>query len=271
MNLFDFTFVQYAFIAGFFVAILGGLLGPFLVQTRQAIASDMFAHMALAGIGAAVVFGGQPWWGALPTLLIFSTVLWWLSQKDWYSPDALAMFFLSGGLAVALALIHIARDQTFSFEQYLFGSIITVTLTELWIMGGLTLLVAGVVILLWYPLIGATQIPAHVLPHSIRPQIVKLIFFLMLSVVVWVGIKTVGGLLIGALMVIPVLIVKNHVQSFKLLVICCILVSVVSVTLGLFLSLVVDVPPSSLIILSLIFIFCFKNLLTSLLTKRTAT
>jgi ABC-type Mn2+/Zn2+ transport system permease subunit len=49
-----------------------------------------------------------------------------------YSPDSLAILFLSGGLAMALSFVHIARDQTFSFENYLFGSILTLSHVDVW-------------------------------------------------------------------------------------------------------------------------------------------
>ena len=61
MELFTYTFIQYAFIGGLAMAILTGILGPFVVQSKQSIASDMFAHVALAGIGGALLLGVSPW------------------------------------------------------------------------------------------------------------------------------------------------------------------------------------------------------------------
>jgi len=255
MELLAYTFVQYAFLGGITLAILAGVLGPFVVQSRQSFSADMFAHVALAGIGAAVLFGSSPWWGALPTLLIVSTLIWWLMQTELYSPDALAMFFLSGGLALALALVHLARDTVFSFETYLFGSILTLTSNDLVAMGAALVVVGVVVWYLWYPLIGATQSPRYLLPFKKTPQAVLLLYFWILAVVVWIGIKTIGGLLIGALLVIPVLTARSWVHSFNKLVLSSVLVAVVSVVCGLLIALYVDLPPSSLIIGMLILLF----------------
>jgi zinc transport system permease protein len=255
MELLSLTFVQYAFFGGMMMAVLAGLLGPFVVQSRQAIASDMFAHVALAGIGVGLIAGIGPWWGALPTLLIISTLIWWLLETDSYSPDALAMFFLSGGLAIALALVHIARDAAFAFESYLFGSILTLTTTDLLGM----LLATGIVLVLvhtfWYPLIGATQHPAHSVPFRSAPKLVRLLYFWILAVVVWIGIKTIGGLLIGALLVIPVLIVRNYCKSFLQVTLAAMTTALFSVIGGLGLALYIDLPPSSLIIGVLLLLF----------------
>tara|TARA_B100002051_G_scaffold276205_1_gene323183 strand:+ start:8195 stop:8992 length:798 start_codon:yes stop_codon:yes gene_type:complete len=255
MEILTYTFVQYAFIGGIAMAVLAGLLGPFVVQSKQAIASDMFSHVALAGISGALLMGVSPWWGALPTLLIVSTLIWWLLDSEAYSPDALAMFFLSGGLAIALAFVHIARDTTFSFESYLFGSILTLTQSDLISIGIATVVVALLTSLFWYPLIGATQSPRHLIPYRRTPQLVLLLYFWILATVVWIGIKTIGGLLIGALLVIPVLTARSFVNSFKELVFLSIFVSIFSVLVGLLFALFIDLPPSSLIIGTLITCF----------------
>lgn len=258
LELFSYSFVQHAFIGGMLMALLAGMIGPLVVQSRQAIASDMFAHVALAGIGAALLLGVTPWWGALPMLFVVSTVLWWMLDREVYSPDALAMFFLSGGLALALAFVHVAHTQTFSFENYLFGSILTITTTELWVMAAATAVVLVVLWQLWYPLLGALQQPMYVLPYRRTPQLVRLVYFWILAVVVWIGIKTIGGLLIGALLVIPVLTARGHARSFRGVLYGSVAVSLVSVVGGLLLALLIDLPPSSLIIFVLIGLFVMQ-------------
>ncbi len=259
MELLTYTFIQYAFIGGIAMAILTGILGPFVVQSKQSIASDMFAHVALAGIGGALLVGVSPWWGALPALLIVSTLIWWLLDSEIYSPDALAMFFLSGGLALALAFVHTARDTTFSFENYLFGSILTLTTNDLIAIVLATVLVAGLVYIFWFPLLGATQTPRYLIPFRRTPQLVSLLYFWILAIVVWIGIKTIGGLLIGALLVIPVLTVRSLASSFKMLIVLSVLTSVLSVFVGLVIALYVDLPPSSIIIGTAITLFLLKS------------
>ena len=268
MELFTYTFIQHAFIGGGLLALLTGVLGPFIVQSRQAIASDMFAHVALAGIGIALVANLSPWWGALPMVLIVSTLIWWLLEHNSYSPDALAMFFLSGGLAAALALVHVAQDIAFSFENYLFGSILTLTRIDLYAVGAATAFVLTIVWYFWYPLIGATQNPGYLIPYRNTPQLVRLLYFWLLAIIAWIGIKTIGGLLIGALLVIPVLIVRSHTTSFFGTTVGAILVSLTSVLFGLLIGLYVDLPPSSLIIGVLLALFVGNAILRSVMKQQ---
>ena len=258
MDLLTYTFIQYAFLGGTSIAVLAGLLGPFVVQARQAYAGDMFAHVALGGIGVALLAGIGPWWGALPTLLLISTLLWYLGRQETYSPDALAILFLSGGLALALACVHLAENQVFSFENYLFGSILTLSSVDVIVMAIATAVVSVTLYFLWYPFIGATGNPIYSIPFNQRPELLHLLFFWILAIVVWIGIKTIGGLLIGALLVIPTLAVRLWVTSFQQLVGGSILVTLLSMMTGLFLALFLDLPPSSLIIGVLISFFVIQ-------------
>ncbi len=248
MELFTYTFVQYAFIAGACAALLAGILGPMVVSSKQSIASDMLAHVALAGVGLAAVFDFLPLLGAFVVLLLSAFLLWWITTREEYSSDAVAMLFLSGGLALALALVHIAQNQSVSFESYLFGSILTITSTEILLMIILTVVAITTILVFWRPLLGVVQSPAYRVPYSNKPQYIQLVFFILLGLTVWIGLKTVGGLLIGALLVIPVLIVRPFVGSFMKLTLYTIVVSQLSMIAGLLLSLYIDVPPSSLII-----------------------
>jgi ABC-type Mn2+/Zn2+ transport system permease subunit len=126
----------------------------------------------------------------------------------------------------------------------------------------------GIVWYFWYPLLGATQSPRYLIPFRRTPKIVQLVFFWLLAIVVWVGIKTIGGLLIGALLVIPVLTARSWVTSFKQVVLLSTLVSVLSVTLGLMTALYVDLPPSSLIIGMTILLFVLQSVTRFVLQKR---
>lgn len=248
MELFTYVFIQNAFIAGTSVAILTGLLGPMVVSSRQSVASDMLAHIALAGVGLAAVLNFLPLIGAFIVLIFSAILLWWIITKEIYATDAMSMVFLSGGLALALALIHLARNQTVSFENYLFGSILTVSTTEILLMLFLTLVVFLIVLSFWYPLLSVVQSPAFRVPYSRRPQYMQLVFFILLAITVWVGLKTVGGLLIGALLVIPVLTVRHHVSSFKMLTFFSVVIGLCGMYIGLLASLFIDIPPSSAII-----------------------
>lgn len=258
-SIFSYTFIQYAALAGLCVSILAGILGPMVVASKQSVTSDILAHVALAGIGFAAFASIEPLWGALCVLLIGSVLLWRMITSEQYAMDALSMLFLSGGLSLALAFVHAAKNKNVVLDQYLFGSILTVTSAELMSMITLTSIVLFLVWRFWYPLLGAVHMPAYKIPYVHTPQLIQLLFFIMLASTVWVGIKTVGGLLVGALLVLPTLIVHPFVQSFFKITIWATIIALCSTISGLLLSVLFDIPPSSLIIFVLIGFFIASN------------
>ncbi len=258
-DIFTLTFVQYAFLAGTVTAVLTGLLGPMVVSSRQSVASDMFAHIALAGVGMAAVFGFLPLVGAFAVLIFGAVLLWWVVVREKYATDALSMVFLSGGLAIALAFIHTARNQAVSFDTYLFGSILTVTSTELKMMILLAIGVITTLAVFWYPMLSVVQSPPYRVPYSSKPQLMQLLFFILVALTVLVELKTIGGLLIGALLVIPVLIARNFAATFKSLTVLSVIFGIACMHIGLLVALFVDIPPSSVIILVLIIALAVSN------------
>jgi zinc transport system permease protein len=138
---------------------------------------------------------------------------------------------------------------------------LTLTTSDLYAIIIAAVVVVALVWALWYPLLGATLTPRYLIPFRRTPQLVSLLYFWILAVVVWIGIKTIGGLLIGALLVIPVLTVRGIARSFKAVVLYSTGVAVAAVLVGLVIALYVDLPPSSLIIGTLIFLFALQALL----------
>lgn len=248
-------FIIDALITGSLLALVAGVLGPFVVSGRQSVASDMLAHLALAGVGIGVVAGVLPTHGALAVLILASVLLWALLRYGHIAPDALSMFFLTGGLAVALLFIHMARSSAVSFEAFLFGSILTVTPRDLIEMTIVAVVVLSFVFMFWHRLLGVVQIPEYVEPYGKRAPLFHLAFLLLLALTVWIGLTTVGGLLTGALLVIPVLTARPYAHSFAHLVGGATLVSIASVWIGIFISLILDVPTSSAIVLTVIALF----------------
>ena len=78
------------------------MLGNFIVAARQAVVSDMLAHVALVGVGLGIFWQLSPNFLALGTTIIGALLLWWLSRSQRQAPEAIAMLLLTGGLATAL-------------------------------------------------------------------------------------------------------------------------------------------------------------------------
>ncbi len=259
LEVFQYDFMNRAFIVGLFTAVCTAMLGNFVVTARQAVVSDMLAHTALVGVGLGIFWQLSPTFLAMCTTIVAAVALWWLSRAKDQAPEAISMLLLTGGLATALLLTHLQKDHPVGLDTYLFGSILTITEHEMWSFIGLSIVISGVLLFCWKPFLTLvfdkdffkTQ------PYAIFYEI---LFMVLIALVVGIGLKVIGGLLIGALLVIPVLIAQSFGKSFRQNVWVSVLVNLLAVTTGIFASFYFDVPTSSGIVLSLIALYIVSKM-----------
>jgi len=256
----QYDFMIRALIVGFFTAISTAILGNFVVTARQSIVSDMLAHTALVGVGLGILWNVSPVYLSLITTVIAGILLWWLGRKNDQAPEALSMLLLTGGLALALLFAHANKNSPVSLDAYLFGSILTVKTVEMLSFTTLNIIIIIIVVLFWRPFLiyAFDRDFSQVLKRTVFYEI---LFMVLISLVVGIGLKVIGGLLIGALLVIPVLIAQTFAKSFSHNVIYSVIFNILAVTIGIISSFYLDIPVSSGIVLSLIFTYIIAKIL----------
>jgi len=254
IEVFEYEFMTRALIVGVFTAICTAMLGNFVVTARQAVVSDMLAHTALVGVGLGILWQLSPTFLAICSTIISGIFLWWLSRDKDQAPEAISMLLLTGGLATALLLTHFQKDSPIGLETYLFGSILTITESEMWSFIVLSVVISSVLIFFWKSFL--TLVFDKEFFKTQRYSVVyEILFMILIALVVGIGLKVIGGLLIGALLVIPVLTAQSLGNSFRHNVWISVGVNLVAVTAGIFTSFYFDVPTSSAIVLSLIALY----------------
>lgn len=264
LEIFEHAFMVRALWAGILAAILTGVLGNFVVAGRQSVMSDMLAHVALAGVGLGVLMGGGPVNFALGTCVLGAVLLWGLLRQRRYPPEALAVVILTGGLALALVFSHWAKNKALSFDSYLFGSILTTSESELRWYAGLGAGILAVVFALWNRLLAVVIDPVFARSRFVHASWVELIFLILISLVVAISLQVIGGLMISAMLVIPVLAAQSWAGSFRASVAISVGVNLVAVLVGIVLSYYLDVPSGAAIVLTLIVCLAFCTQLAAL-------
>lgn len=255
MNFLDYDFFVYALLAGLIASVLCAVIGNFIVAGRQSMLSDMLAHTALAGVGLGIFFHVSPSMTSIFVLIISSTLLWWLLEKRQFSQDSVSILLMTNGLAIALLFSHLAKNNPVSFESFLFGNILTVSPQEIWILLGVSIFVLGFLFLFWKQFLSVIFDYDFSKIRWKNSKFVELAFMICVAVTVGLSLKIIGGLLIGALLVIPVLIAKEWSTTFKQTVFVSVIASVFGVSIGIFISLFFDIPTSSSIVLTLTALF----------------
>lgn len=255
-----------ALLVGIFTAISTAILGNFIITARQAVTADMLSHTALAGVGLGIFWNIAPTHTALITTIISALTLLYLNRKKDQAPEALSMLLLTGGLAIALLLAHLNKNNPISLDTYLFGSILTITQNETSYFILLNILIIATLIIFWKPFLTLVFDP-HFLQTKTQKPYHEIIFLLLIAIIVGIGLKVIGSLLIGALLIIPALIAQIFTQSFQQNVLLSIIINMIAIITGLITSFYLDVPSSSAIVLSLISIYIISLIWKNALLK----
>lgn len=255
MEIFTYDFMIRAFIIAGLSTVLASILGNFLVASRQSMVPAMLSHVSLGGVGIGIFFYYSPYLVAILVSLVASTILFFLTRDTKHPPEAVSMMLFTGGVAIALLFSHLAKDNPVALETFLFGSMLTTTITEIYIFAGI--FTVGIIFLFsfWNRILSICFDREFTQSHSKYSGIIEWFFFVLLGVVVAFSLKTIGALLIGALLIIPVLAAQIFAKTFRSSVIWSMIINIIGVFSGIIISFYVDVPTSSAIVLSLISLF----------------
>lgn len=263
IHLLDYDFMVRAILAGTLLGFVAPTLGTLVVARRASLIADTLAHAALAGVGVGVIAGVSPTWGAVFVAIIAAVGIELLMSQNRFNTDAIMALFLSGGLALAVALITL-QGTSINFENYLFGSLVTVTSKEVWVLLLSGLAVLGFVGAFWWPLVSLTFNEELTATRGQNIRFLKWTLAILTGLMVSQSLKIVGGLLIGALMVIPVLTAIPFCRSFRSTLRVSILFALISVWVGLLLSYFYNIPSGSAIVLSSVVVFIFAFIVSRL-------
>lgn len=252
ITLFTTDFALRALLAGTLASLSAGVLGCYVVAGRHSVFSDMLAHTSLAGVGIGLFLGFSPTLGALGIAFLSGILLWFFTRKKAIASEAIAMVLLTGGLALALLFAHFAKDNPIALDTYLFGSILTVRPFEIWLLGGVFVGIGLFLVFFGHRLRSLVLDPLYTESRFSYSGWLELVFFLCLGLIVGLSLKIIGGLLIGALLVIPAVSASFVSKSFRVAILWSVFLGVLASFLGVYASFMWDVPTGSAIVLALI-------------------
>ncbi len=263
LDIFQYNFIVRGFEAGIIIAIIAPLIGIFLVLRRYSLIADTLAHVSLAGIAIGLLSGINPVLTALATTVVASLGIEKLrTSKRIYGESALALF-LSGSLALAIVLLSLAHGFNTNLFSYLFGSIVTVTMNDVYIIIVLGLVVIITLIAFYKELVFTTFDEDASKVSGIPTKLINTVLIFLSAVTVSLSIPIVGVLLISALIVIPVVTALQIRKSFIKTILYAEAISIFSVIAGIFLSFYLNLSTGGTIVLIMLAIF----LLTFILKK----
>ncbi|MBA3724386.1 MAG: metal ABC transporter permease [Candidatus Levybacteria bacterium] len=255
LDLFQYSFIVRGFEAGIIIAIIAPLIGMFLVLRRYSLIADTLAHVSLAGVAIGLLFKINPLITAIGAAVFSSVLIERLRMsKRIYGESALSIF-LSGSLALAIVLISLSDGFGVDLFSYLFGSIVTVTQNDVYIIAGLGIVVIGTIIAFYKELVYTTFDEEAAQVSGIPTRFINLLLIILAAFTVSLSIPIVGVLLISALIVIPVVTALQFKLGFRQTILLAEVFSIVSVLGGIVTAFYLNVSTGGTIVLFTVTLF----------------
>ena len=255
IDLLTLPFMQRALIAGAIMAIVMGYLGVFVVLRRMAFFGSGIAHASLAGVAAGLLLGWYPFYTAIIASLIFSLIIFYIEKTEKIASDTIISMIFSGGMALGVVLISLHSGYQAELMSFLFGNILAITMSDIVIIA-----ISSVLILTFFilkrkemTLISLDSELAHA--SGVNTDLYQTLMYVLLALVVVLGIKVAGIVLVSALLTIPVSGARMVTNSFHSLILASIAVSLLSVVVGIVISFLLNLPMGPTIVLSSVIIF----------------
>ncbi len=243
----------FSLITAIFVGGVAGYLGSLMITKKMALVGDALGHVALPGMGLALLWGFNISLGAFIFLLLGVLLIWLLETKTELSTETLVgVIFV---FSLALGFLITPRPDLI---EALVGDITKVSLIDAVAAVVLSLIVFFVVKRIYQRIILVSLSEDLAVANRINIKKMNLIYLLAIAVVVALGIRVVGSLLIGALVIVPAASSRNFSQNMRQYVCWSIILGITSCVLGIFLFKLTGFPAGPLTILISVAIFALS-------------
>jgi zinc transport system permease protein len=249
MSIFEADFMRLAFATGAVVGVLAPAVGFFLVQRRMSLIGDGIGHAAFAGVAAGYLLDVSPVATALAAAVLAAVGIEWLRTRHRAAGDqALALVFYTG-LATGVVLVSAAGALNANLFAFLFGSILTVSGSDLALVASLAAAGLALIAFLYRGLVAVSIDPEGARVSGLPVGLLNVVLAALAGVTIAVSMRVVGILLIAALMVLPVIAAGRLAWSIRSTMLLSMGIGVVSVLAGLTVSYYGDLAPGGAIVL----------------------
>ncbi|GAA2227041.1 metal ABC transporter permease [Streptomyces amakusaensis] len=268
MEILETAFMQRALIAALLVGITAPAIGIYLVQRRQALMGDGIGHVAMTGVGLGFLLSTNPIWMATLVSVVGAVTMELIRAYGRTRGDiALAMLFY-GGMAGGVLLINVSdTGSTGDLSSFLFGSLSSVSDSDLIAIGALAAFVVLVSVGLRRQLFAVSQDEEFARVTGLPVRFLNLLIAVTAAVTVSVAMRVVGLLLVSALMVVPVAAAQQISRSFRATFALAVGIGVAVTLAGTTTSYYQDVPPGATIVLLAIAVFIALTALATPLAR----
>ncbi len=250
-------------LVGFPISLLLGVMGSIVVWKKMAFLGDSVAHSALLGGALSLLLNTSSVFVLLFICVLISALLIFIPSKNKLSNDSLLSIFSHGALSLGVISMAYLGQNTSVFMTVLFGDVLALTWEDVIIVTSLSILVLFLVYRSWYSVITIVVSEELARSEGISVNKVKLIFSFILGSTIGLLLKTMGSLLMTAMLVIPAVLARLYAKTPMQMIIYAIIVNLLSFYCGMYLSYVTDLPCAPTIVSTVLLLYVVTSIFKS--------
>ena len=257
LELFNYTFFQHALLGSLFASIACGIIGTYIVTRRLVFISGGITHASFGGIGIGLYTGISPILGAAIFSVLSAFGVEWLSKrKDMREDSAIAVFW-TFGMAIGIIFSFLAPGFTPDLSAFLFGNILTITLTDIWMLVILSLFLILFFYFFLTPIIYIAFDREYARSQRIPVRLFEYILMMFIALTIVSCLRMIGIVLVISLLTLPQMTANLFTHSFNKIIFMSIGIGFISCSGGLLLSYQLQVPSGASIIFFSILVYAF--------------
>ncbi|MCP4969330.1 MAG: metal ABC transporter permease [Arcobacter sp.] len=250
LEILSYNFFQNAILAGIIVSIITAIIGTLVVVNKMVFLSGGIAHSAYGGIGLAIYFG-------LPMLLstsifciLVTIIIALASYKNRKNLDILIGLTWSVGMSFGIILADLTPGYQTDLMSYLFGSLLAVTINDIYYMGGLLFFIFIIIFTFYRDILAVSYDSEYAKLRGIKTKFFYTLILILSSLAIVISIKVVGLILVIALLTIPIYISSFYCKNLLSMMIVSSILSIIFTIIGLSISYQFDISSGPSIIMT---------------------
>ena len=248
LTMFSYHFIQRALIVGVLVSLCAALLGVSLVLKRYSMIGDGLSHVGFGALAVASAFHLAPLAVTVPVVVLSAILLLRLRGSSRVKGDAAIAIISSSALAIGVIVVSVTSGMNTEVSSYLFGSILSLSRGDAVLSVILSLAVLTLFLLFYPRLFAVTFDETFARATGTRADLYNTLLAVLTAVTVVLGMRMMGALLISSLIIFPALSAMKLCRSFRSVILCAALISVVCFLVGMIASYAFETPSGASVV-----------------------
>lgn len=264
----EYDFLMNAVAAAILTSIVCGIVGTYIVTKRIVFISGGITHASFGGIGIGYYMGINPVLGALVFGSLSALGIEYFSRKEKIREDSMIAILWSLGMAIGIIFIFLTPGYSPNLLSYLFGNILIVSHTDIFLLLILNLVIIAVFIVFYYPILYIAFDEEYAKTRQLPVGLMKYAMSILIALTIISAIRAIGVILIISLLTIPQTTANLFSNKFRNIIFLSIIIGLIGSLGGLTISYFINIPSGATIIFVLAVIFLTARFIKLLLNQR---